>query len=230
MTQRIVDALELVEVEEHDRERRTVALGGFERLGQLFVEARAVRELRYHVEVSEAMDLLDRAGALGGILDRSHETADAARGAQQCFAEHVHMAELPVLPEDAHVEPLRYVAPRKLDQPAAERPTIVLVNEPPERGRAQTELRRIHAEDPKHLTRAGDAVARPLPLPASDAGDPLRARQLLRQIAAGGIFKLGRLVRGLESFLTARDATIHFVQPVMQTDQAGRLRIGKRLC
>src|SRR5205085_5481312 len=108
---------ELVEVEEHDRERRTVELGGFERLGQLFVEARAVRELRYHVEVSEAMDLLDRAGALGGILDRSHETADAARGAQQCFAEHVHMAELPVLPEDAHVEPLRYVASRKLDQP-----------------------------------------------------------------------------------------------------------------
>ena len=107
MAQRIVDALELVEVEEHDRERRSVALGGFERLGELFVEARAVRELRDHVEVSEAMDLLDRAGALGGILDRPHETVDAAGGAQQCFAEHVHVAELPVLPEDAHVESLQ---------------------------------------------------------------------------------------------------------------------------
>ena len=91
VAQRIVDALELIEVEEHDRERGTVALGGFERLGQLFVEARAVRELGDHVEVSEPMDLLDRAGALGGILDRPHQTDDAAGVAQQRFAEHVNM-------------------------------------------------------------------------------------------------------------------------------------------
>src|ERR1019366_1573001 len=71
VSQRIVDALELVEVEEHDRERRTVALGGRQRLGELFVKAGAVGELRDHVEVSEAMHLLDRSGALGGILDRS---------------------------------------------------------------------------------------------------------------------------------------------------------------
>ncbi len=199
VSQRIVDALELVEVEEHDRERRTVAIGSLEGLGQLFVEARAVRELRDHVEVSEAMDLLDRAGALGGILDRSRETDDAAGGAQQCFAEHMHMAQLLVLSEDAHVESFQYIAPCKLDEPAAERPAIILVNEMLDRSRARTELRRIHAEDPEHLTRADDVVGRALPFPASDPGDSLRARQLLRQVAAGGIFTLGRLVRGLES-------------------------------
>src|ERR1700694_1630722 len=204
VSQRIVDALELVEVEEHECERRTVALGSCERLGQLIVEARAVRELRDQVEVSEAMYLLDCAGALGGILDRSRETEGAAIVAQQCFAEHVHMAQLPVLPEDAHVESLQYIAPCKPDEPAAERPAIVLVNEIQDRLRARTELRRIHAEDAEYVTRADNAVARPLPLPASDPGDPLRARQLLSQLAAGGIFMLGHIVRGFEPLLTAR--------------------------
>ena len=43
---RIVDALELVEVEKHEREPRTVALGDVQCLRQLIVEARAVWELR----------------------------------------------------------------------------------------------------------------------------------------------------------------------------------------
>src|SRR5271165_864997 len=86
VSQCIVDAFELVKIEKHERERSAVTLGGFKRLSQLIVEARAVGELRNHVEISEAMDLLDRARALGRILDRSGETEDAASGAEQCFA------------------------------------------------------------------------------------------------------------------------------------------------
>ena len=174
VAQRIVDALELIEVEKHDREHGTVAVGGFERLCELFVEARAVRELGDHVEVSEPMNLLNRAGAIGGILDRPYQTDDVAGVAQQRFAEHVNMARIHAVAQNAHVEPLRRRAGGKLHQPAAECAAILLVDELPERARARIELRRVHAEDPQRLTRALDAVACPLPLPASDAGDPLR--------------------------------------------------------
>ena len=192
------------------------------------MEAGAVRELRDRVEISKAMDLLDRAGALGGVLDRSHQTEDAAGGAQQCFAEHVHMTQLPVLSDDAHVEPLLHLRPCKLDQPATEGPAIFLVNELPDRGWARTELRRVYAEDPERLARAHDTVACPLPLPAPDAGNALRAGQLLRQAAVGDVLIFGDFVRGHEPSLAARDATMHVIEPALQPFEADRPRLGKK--
>ena len=137
------------------------------------------------------------------------------------------MTQLPALSDDAHVEPLLHLRPCELDEPATERPAIFLVNELPDRGWARTELRRVYAEDPERLARAHDAVACPLPLPASDAGDPLRAGQLLRQAAVGGVLILGDFVRGLEPSLAARDATMHVIEPALQPFEAGRPHLGK---
>ena len=91
-----------------------------ERLDQLFVKARAVRKLGDDVEVGKSVHLLDRARALGRILDRSHQTENASAGTEQRFAKQVHVTRLAVLVREAHLEPLRRIATRQLDEPAPE--------------------------------------------------------------------------------------------------------------
>jgi hypothetical protein len=125
------------------------------------------------------------------------------------------MMQFAAMSSDAHVEPLGRLGPRQLNEPATERAAIFLVNEIADFGRARIERPRIHAEDPQCLIREHDIVAWPVPLPASDAGDPLRARQLLRQAAVRRILILGDSVRGLEPLLAARDATMHVVEPAL---------------
>src|SRR5271170_1247451 len=218
VSERVVDALKLIEIEEHEREGGTVAPCSFERLGELIVEARAVRELRDRVKVSKAMDLLDGPRALCGILDCSSETGNAAGSAQQCFAKYVHMAQFPVLSENAHVEPWQYITSCEPDEPADECPTVVFMNQILDHCRMGTELLRIHPENPGHLARADNAVARPLPFPAPDPCDPLRTGQLQRQVAVGGVFVLSNLARNLEFFLTVCDVALHVVEFELQAD------------
>jgi hypothetical protein len=54
-------------------------------------------------------------------------------------------------------------------------------------------LRRVYAENPERLARAHDTVACPLH-PSSDAGNALRAGQLLRQAAVGDVLIFGDFV------------------------------------
>src|SRR5205085_10355078 len=101
-----------------------------------------------------------------------------------------------------------------------------LVNKLLDRGRARTELRRIDAENAQRLTRAHDAVALPIPLPASDAGNSLRARQLLSQAAIGETLVFGDFVRSFEPLLAARDRTMHVIEPALQAFEHGPPRFG----
>ena len=223
VAERVVDALELVEIEIHDRERRAVAPCAVERLGELLVEAGPVRQLGDRVEVREAVNLLDRARSLGRILDRPGHAGHGAGGAEQRLGQHVHVALLAVRTADAHVVSRQNLAAREPHQPALERPAIVGVDQTQDGVGPQPDLRRIDAEDAEHLARADDAVARARPLPVSDAGYALRAGQLLRQAAAGGAFALRRLVGRLEPLLAPGDAPVHVFQAPLQADQLGRL-------
>ena len=218
MAQRVVDALELVEIEIHDSERRAVAPCAVERLGELLVEAGTVRQLGDRVEVREAVNLLDRACSLGRILDRPRQAGHGAGGAEQRLGQHVHVALLPVLTGDAHVVSLQDLAARESHQPALERPAIVDVDQTKNRLGSQPDLRRVDAEYAEHLARADDAVARARPLPVSDAGYALRAGQLLRQAAAGGAFALRRLIGCLESLFAPGDAPVHVFQAPLEAD------------
>ena len=78
VAQRVVDPLEVIEVQKHDRERLAVALRGFERLGELFVKPGAVGQLGEHVEIGQPVNLLDRPGAFGRVLNRSRHADDAS--------------------------------------------------------------------------------------------------------------------------------------------------------
>ena len=159
------------------------------------------------------------------IVPATPSTLPAAT--QQRLAEHVHVAQFAVLREDTHVEALHCVAARKLDQPAAERASIVLMDQAQDRGGLRAESRGLHAQNAKNLARAEYPVAAALPLPAADARDPLRARQLLRQVAAGRILVTCRLVRGVELLLAARDAAIDMVEAALQAVDIARWRTGK---
>ena len=97
-----------------------------ERLGELFVEARTVGQLGEHVEIGQAVDLLDRARAFGRVLDRSRHADDATVIVGQCLrpAGARGAARRPCA-NDAQVHAFRFGAARELDQPASESAAVV---------------------------------------------------------------------------------------------------------
>jgi hypothetical protein len=197
VAQRVVDALELVEVEEHDRERPAGAPGGLERLRELLVEARAVRKLGQHVVVREPVDLLDRVRALGRVLHGA-EDADGALVLAQRLAEHVQVQHLALAGAHAQVESHRRLAAGEPDEPAPERPPVVLVDAGENSGRVRRHGGRGDPQQAEHLLGADHPVGLPLPLPAADARDALGARQVLGDPAARAALLPRRLPRGLE--------------------------------
>jgi hypothetical protein len=93
VAERVVDALEVVEVEKHDRERLGVASRGVESLGELFMETGAVRQLGEDVEIRQAVNLLYRARTLSRVLQRTGDSFDPSRLVHQRLAEDVHVPQ-----------------------------------------------------------------------------------------------------------------------------------------
>ena len=73
MPERVVDDLEAVEVEKHDRHKALDALGVDHRLLQAFEQQHAVRQAREHVVVGEEAQPLLGLAPLGDVLDDGHE-------------------------------------------------------------------------------------------------------------------------------------------------------------
>ncbi len=217
----VVDALEVVEVEEHDRERTPVAARRLERLLELLVEARAVGQLGEHVEVRKAVDLLDGARLLGRILDGSRD-ADAAAGVvDQAFAHQVHVAQVALPDQHAEVDAFGGSAARQLDHPAPEGAAILGMQQRVHRFGAGMERAGVEAEDAVDLVGAADGVALAVPLPASETGDALRQRESRHQVALRAGLVLGGVTRGLEPVHPAQCAPVRTFEAVSQPLETG---------
>ena len=198
MAEGVVDALEVIQIEKHDRERGGIAFRGIERLGQLFVETRAIRQFGQDIEIRQAMDLLDRPRAFSRVLERAGDTLDPTRCTDQRLAEDVHVAQLSGGGHNANVETLLRGPGRQLDEPAPKGAAIVRVYERLNRPRRRVKAARIDAENVMHFVGACDAIGGALPFPAADMSDALRAGELLRDALARGDFALAVLVCRLE--------------------------------
>jgi len=141
----VIDEFELIQVEKHDRECLVPASGGFERLGELFVETGPVWQLGEDVEIGQSVDALDGAGALGRVLDRAGEADDVARGVAQWLTQHMDVKEFGSRRMDPDVDPVERGAARQPDHPAAKGSAIIGVNDTQDRRQTREKLLRIDA-------------------------------------------------------------------------------------
>src|SRR6185437_14405372 len=79
--ERVVDRLEAIEIDHHQREPPAARRGGGERLAQTRAQSEAIVEPRERIVISEEGDALLGAFAIGDVLDHGpHELCAVARG------------------------------------------------------------------------------------------------------------------------------------------------------
>ena len=80
MTQCVVDLLESVEIDEHQRQRFPVPLRQADGLTAPFMQQRTVRQARQGVEMRQPLYLLLRLLAFGHVVEQADIVGELARG------------------------------------------------------------------------------------------------------------------------------------------------------
>jgi hypothetical protein len=204
----VVDLLEVVEVDEEDRQPPPVAARAVQRAahpvdeqaavgqaGQLVVQRR-VRELLRELAVAPLArgERLERPRRLGDVLDRPDEAGAAVRCRRQPYAADPHDELLPVVTPDPLDEVHRHAV---LDQRAVAglRPVEVLGVDQPEEGvGVGGDLLLAQPVDVVHLPRPAHRAGLEILLPRAEPADLLR----LLELAAA-------LLESLEGSLLERD-------------------------
>jgi hypothetical protein len=190
VAERVVDALELIEIHVEQGQELVLGLGLFDGLLEPFAEAMTVGEARETVVVGEVADLGLHLALVGHVLERAVYPGAAITLLERPLRPQLDVPHLVRGQRDAVLR-VDLIDEARLFEVSLHRIAVAGVYQPEQALKRRVDLTRLHAEDAVELVRPAHLIGVDVPFPASESGDPLYAFERLLAEAEVGIAAVG---------------------------------------